>query len=624
MIINNNAVKIESNIEPSKALNFGISDVRLVVDILSKLYAYPIRTLVQEYICNGRDAMREANTWGKLPIDITVPNTLDPVFKVRDYGVGITPDRMENIFVNYGSSTKRSTNAQTGGFGIGAKSAFSYTDSFTITSFVNGNKYLYVAHLGDNGGVNLISKESTKESNGVEISIGVKPKDIADFREAVQRCVCFWAEPIKFMGYKDIHQLKPTLTLGNMSVYDSSGETSRTVYLIDGIEYDLMEDRSYSGYRYGRARNTEFNSGNSIVAINIGNGHFKIASSRERLETNDDNNLKQEKILSKCNSRLDDIVSLKINNPNLKLSDKITNKLLYSGFEKIKSLRIQLGDKYELVNDTVYLPKAINYRYCRRGRRGSAHFKTDNRTNLNTNTIIFSSTEPDSTLARKLNHYLESNKDRMLVRDTEISVIPNHEILFTERLDADSLPLPPKKTAQRVQKSTRDAICWEVNSNGSRSQMTVERLNNLQVPVVLVDEVTTESKELSAHIMVVNVPKCNKNLILKKGMTVEQGKKYLLSKHKEDAVGLDTLPHGWEKVNVLKKFKRKKSTDPMQRYLFANFPALKVEHDAMKSELIDLIKKYPLIKVLNSISSFNTDSAKILTDEINKQSKENV
>jgi hypothetical protein len=77
MIINNNAVKIDSNVEPSKALNIGISDVRLVVDILSKLYAYPIRTLVQEYICNGRDAMREAGTWGKIPIEITVPNTLE-------------------------------------------------------------------------------------------------------------------------------------------------------------------------------------------------------------------------------------------------------------------------------------------------------------------------------------------------------------------------------------------------------------------------------------------------------------------------------------------------------------------------------------------------------------------
>ena len=182
--------------------------------------------------------------------------------------------------------------------------------------------------------------------------------------------------------------------------------------------------------------------------------------------------------------------------------------------------------------------------------------------------------------------------------------------------------LPPKKTTQRVQKSTRDAICWEINSNGSRSQMTVERLNNSQVPVVLVDEITTEVKELSAHIMVVNVPKCNKNLVLKKSMTVEQGKKYLLSKHKEDVVGLDNLPHGWEKVNVLKKFKRRKSTDPMQRYLFANFPALKVEHDAMKSELDDLIKKYPLIKVLDSIISYNSDSTKILTNEINKQSKE--
>jgi hypothetical protein len=28
--------------------------------------------------------MREAGTWGKQAIEITVPNTLDPVFKVRN------------------------------------------------------------------------------------------------------------------------------------------------------------------------------------------------------------------------------------------------------------------------------------------------------------------------------------------------------------------------------------------------------------------------------------------------------------------------------------------------------------------------------------------------------------
>ena len=623
MILNNNAVKIDSNIEPAKALNFGISDVRLVVDILSKLYAYPIRTLVQEYICNGRDAMREAGTWGKQAIEITVPNTLDPVFKVRDFGVGITPDRMENIFVNYGSSTKRNTNTQTGGFGIGAKSAFSYTDSFTVTSFVDGVKYIYMAHLGDQGGVNLISKMNTTEPNGVEISIGVKPKDISEFREAVQRCVRFWQEPIKFIGSKDIHQLKPTLTLGNMTMYDSHSNESRTVYLIDGIEYDLMKEKgNYGGYNYDYRRDTELHSSNSIVALNVNNGHFKIASSRERLENNDDNKLKQDKMLADCRSKIDNVINTIVNNVSLPLKLRLENKKTYSGFELIARTELDLGSEYKIAKESVICPAPIQYRYVRRGRRASTHFELNHSTRLDFNVVVYTSTDSSNNLARKLNHYLESNKDKVLVSADAIANIPFQDIIFTNRLDADSLPLPPKKTAQRTQKSTKDAICWKIESNGTRSQWTVEKLNTQSAPVVIVEEITPESRELAPFLLVINVPKCNKDIVLKKGMTLEQGKKYLLSKNKDDVVGLDNLPHGWEKVNVLKKFKRRVSTDPMQRYLFTNFPTLKAEHDVMKSEFNDLVRKYPLITVLSSLGYYSNNSSQIVIDEINKQSKE--
>ena len=621
MIIDNKALPIESNVEPSKSLNFGISDVRLVVDILSKLYAHPIQTLVQEYICNGRDAMREALTWGKLPIEITVPSSLDPVFKVRDYGIGISPDRMENIFVNYGSSTKRNTNAQTGGFGIGAKSAFSYTDSFTITSFVAGTKYIYVAHLADDGGVNLIGQEQTTERNGVEISIGVKSKDIVEFYNAVQRCVKFWEEPIKFIGTKNIFQLKPTLTLGNMTVYEEA-HPARTIFLIDGIEYDLMNEETNNYYRLRSSYENQLHSDGHTVAINVPNGHFKIASSRERLENNYDNKAKQTAMLNTCKDLIDQVLKSKINTSSLSLSEKIKNKQTYSGFDKIKRERIQLGGGHELANDTVYLPKAIYYRYCRRGRRGTYHFEIDNRTNLPANTIIYSSTEPDNTLARKLNHYLESNRDSMLVRDTDISVVPNHDIIFTERINADTLPLPPKKTTQRTKKSTVTSICWKIEIGGSKVQWSIEMLNQTALPVVLVDEVTPEAKEIANFMIVINVPKCNKDLVLKKGMTIEQGKNYLLSQNKEDVVGLDCLPHGWEKVNVLKKFKRKKSADAIQRYLLDTFPMLKAEHDLMKKEYAELVKKYPLITVLGSLGYYSNNSSQIVIDEINKQSKE--
>lgn len=620
MIINNNAVKIDSNIEPSKALNFGISDVRLVVDILSKLYAYPIRTLVQEYICNGRDAMREAGTWGKLPIEITVPNSLDPVFKVRDYGVGISPDRMANIFVNYGSSTKRNTNTQTGGFGIGAKSAFSYTDSFTVTSFYNGVRYLYVAHLGDEGGVNLISQNNTTQPNGVEISIGVKPKDIAEFREAVQRCVKFWAEPIKFFGSKDIFQLKPTLTLGNMTVYDEA-YPARTIFLIDGIEYELMTEQHH--YYYEREKDHLHNNA-STVAINVPNGHFKIASSRERLENNDDNKAKQTKLLEDCRREIETVIANKINHLGLPLKLRIENKQSFSGLKQVARIEIELGKGFKLNKDYVYCPTDKPTRYARRGRRGSTHFEINRTNSLDTSVMVYSSTDNGNNLARKLNFYLESNKDKVLIHEHDVSDIPFQDILFTNRMDADALPMPPKKSAQRTQKSTRDAICWSISSDGTRSQWTVEKLNKSQDPIVYFaeDTLTDEIKKIAEFIQVITVPKCNKDLVLKKGMTLEQGKKYLLSKNKNDVLGFRNLPHNWNRVNVLKKFKNTNINNNLRNYLVSNFPDLSKEFNTMNNEYEQLQKKYPLIKVLCGLAHYQRDHIDILIEEINKQSKE--
>ena len=622
MIINNNAVKIDSNVEPSKALNFGISDVRLVVDILSKLYAYPIRTLVQEYICNGRDAMREAGTWNKLPIEITVPNTLDPVFKVRDFGVGISPDRMENIFVNYGSSTKRNTNTQTGGFGIGAKSAFSYTDSFTVTSFYNGMRYLYVAHLGDEGGVNLITKNQTSQPNGVEISIGVKPKDIPEFKIAIQRCVRFWSEPIKFLGSKDIHQLKHILKLSNMTIYDCHGNDSRTIYLIDGIEYDLMEEQSGN---YWNRKNNTLHNGNSIVALDICNRYFKIASSRERLENNDDNKAKQDKVLAIANNAIEMLISGHINNKAKSLTDRIENKKTYSCFKEVSKTDIDLGNNFKLSKDYVSCPRHVPYRYVRKGRRGSTHKEINEQRIVDLSVIVFTSTDYGNNLARKLNHYLDLNPTKVLVDAKDIANIPFQDILFTNRIDADALPLPPKKTGQTIRKTTRDSVCYLIDQKGLRTQWTIERLNNSPYPVVFVDEITEEGKSLSKFIEVFTIPKCNKDLVLKKGMTLEQGKKYLLSKNKDSVLGLDNLPFNFEEVNVLSKFRRMGIGADLKAYLLKEFPDLNKEYDTIKAEYSELVKKYPLIKVLNSLQGhYSMEYSKIVADEINKQSKEDV
>ena len=108
MKMQGHANKLETNIE-AETQDFGIGDPSVIIAMLrNNMYAHKVRTLVQEYICNARDAMREVDKSNVF--EITVPTRLNPVFKVRDFGLGITPDRMTNVFVKYGASTKRGTN----------------------------------------------------------------------------------------------------------------------------------------------------------------------------------------------------------------------------------------------------------------------------------------------------------------------------------------------------------------------------------------------------------------------------------------------------------------------------------------------------------------------------------
>jgi len=402
-----------------------------------------------------------------------------------------------------------------------------------------------------------------------------------------------------------------------MTVYAES-HPSRTIYLIDGIEYDLMEEQT--GFSWTK-RDNGLHTGANTVALNIPNGHFKIASSRERLENNDTNKAKQEVELKTARSAIDMIIIGQINNKAKSLKERLEAKKTYSCFHMVSRIDLDLGNNFYLSSDYVRTPTPVMYRYVRRGRKGSTHNEVAGSTSVSLNYIVYSSTDNSNNLARKLNHYLDSNKNAILVNASDIANIPFQDILFTNRMDADALPMPSRKASQRTQKSTRDAVCWSVSEQGTRVQWTIEKLNTHSLPVVFAEEITPEVSAIAKHIDVVIIPKCNKDLVLKKGMTLELGKKYLLSKNRTAVLGFINLPHSWDKVDVLKKFKKTTISAELRNYLLSNFPDLKKEFQAMNAEYEDLHVEYPLIRVLCGLAHYQHDHAKILVDEINKQSK---
>ena len=102
-----------------------------MASILSGLYSDIPWAIVREYWSNAEDGHAALIKQGKTPakpIEVHVPNRLEPWFAVRDYGIGMDHDTVFNIYTQYGNSLKNDDNVQKGGFGIGAKSAFCYPD----------------------------------------------------------------------------------------------------------------------------------------------------------------------------------------------------------------------------------------------------------------------------------------------------------------------------------------------------------------------------------------------------------------------------------------------------------------------------------------------------------------
>lgn len=184
------SIKSDISSDAYHEFQYGIKDKAGLAHIFSilrnQLYSDKISAFIREYSCNALDAQISVGN-DKTPFKVHIPSSLDPMFRIRDFGPGLSPEDLQSVFSMYGESTKRKDNTQTGMLGLGSKSAFCYTQNFTITSFHEGTKYIYESYVDESqlGVIAELSRTSTKEPNGVEISFKIKPQDLTVFRNKV-------------------------------------------------------------------------------------------------------------------------------------------------------------------------------------------------------------------------------------------------------------------------------------------------------------------------------------------------------------------------------------------------------------------------------------------------------
>lgn len=85
--------------------------------LTSNLYSEPLESFLRETIANAYDSHIEANSNEYILLVITRTGYDDFNISVRDYGVGVSPERFDQIYRNIGSSTKRDSNDYIGAFG---------------------------------------------------------------------------------------------------------------------------------------------------------------------------------------------------------------------------------------------------------------------------------------------------------------------------------------------------------------------------------------------------------------------------------------------------------------------------------------------------------------------------
>ena len=328
-------------------VDFGIKNPAIIFDMLcNRVYQRPLQTMIQEYICNARDAHREI---GKSdPIKIILPTSLDPYLSIIDKGPGLSPERMNEVFIFLGESTKRADNTQTGGFGIGAKVGWAYTDSFSVISTYNNVKTTYLAYIGDEhiGKLSLLEEKKVDDNNGVEIRIKIKRDDFSATEEAVNRmCRFFDIEPIVK------NRIEPFKYIGcdnkkSFFIYPDYFCESGLMILIDGVPYPVSSDDLELPF---------YPSKKYTYCLSFPVGCLNLAINRESIRYDKSTIAKIQKTLDKISDKISDyLVAIKAAT-NLKEVQKFVSNVR-SKYPGVRINPIDLGyglkanvDKYAIL-----------------------------------------------------------------------------------------------------------------------------------------------------------------------------------------------------------------------------------------------------------------------------------
>lgn len=278
MKVKNNQ-NIETNIQ--NTTSFTIHASRKAFEILSsQIYTYKERAIIRELVCNAYDSHLMAKT--DLPVQIRIDQS-NHTLSIIDHGVGMTQKQMEKLYTTYFDSNKNDSNDFIGGLGLGSKSPFCYTDTFSVISKCKGKLSEYLCFIGETGPQLVLQNQEDCLDSGFEVIIPLKPEDMRKFIEEAKEFVseCIDKANIElWIDNKKIDDIIPAYKkLITDNIYSDHRPTYGTFTVRMGIvsytvEKKVLDELATESY-------IAFIIGGNMVDLPIGS--LEIAASRETL-----------------------------------------------------------------------------------------------------------------------------------------------------------------------------------------------------------------------------------------------------------------------------------------------------------------------------------------------------
>lgn len=268
---------IESNVEFKVATNSKM--MKLLSD---NLYSDKATSVIRELSCNCLDS-HIASGYPNKPFHVHLACSANPQFTIRDYGTGLSMEDMENLYCTYGASDKSDSNSLIGAMGLGSKSPFCYTESFTATSYFNGQKFVYICGKNSKG-IPTLSRmlvADTDEPNGLEISFVVKSNDYHKFYESARKVYKYFPVLPVVSGYvTDLKITHETPTLQGTG-WKMFGDSDGSCAVMGYVKYPI-EIRHFSKFDTGQSswyRRTYDKDTREVDLLSLGlELHFTIGS----------------------------------------------------------------------------------------------------------------------------------------------------------------------------------------------------------------------------------------------------------------------------------------------------------------------------------------------------------